>query len=161
MQTVIQHFEKTESLRSQNRELQTTAHQHLHMWKNPKEQKARLSNSYNHLQVEAFMDIERQWDILMKEENDRATQLSHSYERELEILKANVVSLKSTCKHIIRQRQQEAKAAKEKLEVCRAQIGMGETINKALVTKHRLRFNTKIEETLVSSLGLYPSQLTK
>ena len=80
MQTVIQHFEKTESLRSQNRELQTTAHQHLHMWKNPKEQKARLSNSYNHLQVEALVDIEQKRDILMKEVDDMAAQLSRSYE---------------------------------------------------------------------------------
>ena len=73
----------------------------------------------------------------MKDADNKAAQLNRNYERELEILKANVVSLKSTCKHIIRQRQQEAKAAKEKLEVCRAQIGMGETRIKALVAKNR------------------------
>ena len=48
-QMIIQHFEETESLRSQNRELQTMAHQHLVMWKHTKEQKALLSDPYNFL----------------------------------------------------------------------------------------------------------------
>ena len=59
-QTVIQHFEETESLRSQNRELQIMAHQHLAMWKHTEEQKAILSSSYNHLTVESTLDIKRQ-----------------------------------------------------------------------------------------------------
>ena len=58
MQKELQHFEETEELRNQNRELQTMAHQHLHMWKNSEEQRARLSDSYNHLQVDALVDIE-------------------------------------------------------------------------------------------------------
>ena len=84
----------------------------------------------------------------MKEVDDMAAQLSRSYEWELEILKAKAASLKATCEHIVRQRQQEAQAAKEELEVCRAQIGMGETRIKALFAMHRQRFNSKIEEAL-------------
>ena len=84
------------------------AHQHLHMWKNAEEQRARLFDSYNHLQVEALVDIERQRDILMKEVDDRAAKLIHSYEQELEILTAKATSLQSTCEHIFRQRQQES-----------------------------------------------------
>mgnify|MGYP000173227332 CR=1 FL=1 len=104
----LQQFEENEELRSQNRELQTMAHQHLHMWKISEEQRATLSDSYNHLQVEALVDIERQRDILMKESDERAAQLSRSYKRELEIIKAKVASLQSTCEHIVHQRQQEA-----------------------------------------------------
>ena len=78
------------------------AHQHLHMWKNAEEQRARLFDSYNHLQVEALVDIERQRDILMKEADGRAAQLSRSYEQDLEHLKAKAASLKSTCEHIVR-----------------------------------------------------------
>ena len=47
-----------EELQSQNRELQTMASQHLHMWKISEEQRATLSDSYNHLQVEGLVDIE-------------------------------------------------------------------------------------------------------
>ena len=47
-----------EELQSQNRELQTMASQHLHMWKISKEQRTTLSNSYSHLQVEALVEIE-------------------------------------------------------------------------------------------------------
>ena len=46
MQKELQHFEETEELRNQNRELETMAHHHLHMWKKSKEQRARLSDSY-------------------------------------------------------------------------------------------------------------------
>ena len=53
MQKELQQFEENEELRNQNRELQTMAHQHLHMWKNSEEERARLSDSYNHLEVEA------------------------------------------------------------------------------------------------------------
>ena len=135
--TVIQHFEETESLRSQNMELQTLAHQHLHMWKNSEEQRTRLSDSYNHLQVEALVDIERQRDILMKESDDRGAKLNRNYEQELQILTAAINSLHSTCEHIIRQREQEAQAVREELEICRAQIGMDETRIKVLIVMHR------------------------
>ena len=56
MQKELQQFEENEELRNQNRELQTMAHQHLHMWKIFEEQSANLSDSYNHLQVEALDD---------------------------------------------------------------------------------------------------------
>ena len=56
MQKELQQFEENEELRNQNRELQMMAHQHLHKWKNSEEQRARLSDSYNHLQVEALDD---------------------------------------------------------------------------------------------------------
>ena len=55
MQKELQHFEGTDELPNQNKELQTMAHQHLHMWKNSKEQRARLSDSYNHPQVKALV----------------------------------------------------------------------------------------------------------
>ena len=83
-QTVIQHFEETEPLRSQNRELQTMAHQLLAMWKHTEEEKALLSDSYNRLVVESTLDIERQRDMFMKEMDDRSALLSRNYERKLE-----------------------------------------------------------------------------
>mgnify|MGYP000715813222 CR=1 FL=1 len=56
------------------------AHQHLHMWKISEEQRANMSASYNHLQVEALVDIERQRDILMQEGDERVAQLTKRYE---------------------------------------------------------------------------------
>ena len=50
----LQQFEENEELCSQNKELQQIASQHLHMWKISKEQRVALSDSYNHLQVEAL-----------------------------------------------------------------------------------------------------------
>ena len=102
---IIQHFEETESLRSQNRELQTMAHQHLVMWKHTKEQKALLSDSYNRLVVETTLDIERQQDMLMKEVEDGSTQLNRKYEQKLEEIKARAAILQSTCEYITRQCQ--------------------------------------------------------
>ena len=93
------------------------AHQHLAMWKHTEEQKAILLDSYNRLVVESILDIKRQRDILMKEADDRAAQLSRNYERKLEEIKAKVSCLQSTCGHIMRQRQQEARSAREELQV--------------------------------------------
>ena len=76
-----------------------------------------LSNSYNCIVIESTLDIERQWEILMKEADDRAAQLSRNYERKLEEIKAKVSCLQSTCGHIMRQRQQEARSAREELQV--------------------------------------------
>ena len=73
----------------------------------------------------------------MKEEDDRAAQLSRSYEQELKIIKAKAFSLQSTCEHIVRQRQQEVQIAREELEASRAQYEMGEIRIKALVAKNR------------------------
>ena len=81
------------------------------MWKNSEEQRARLSDCYNHLQVKAFVDIERQRDILMKESDDMDAKLSRNYEQELQILTTKAAGLKSTCEHIIRQCQQEAQVS--------------------------------------------------
>ena len=75
----------------------------------------------------------------MKESDDRATKLNRNYEQELQILIAKANNLKSTCEHIVRQREQEAKVAREDLE-----IGMDETRIIALIAKHRQRFNSKI-----------------
>ena len=104
MQKELQHFEEIEELHNQNKELQTMAHHHLHMWKNSEEQRARLPDSYNHLQVEALIDIKLQRNILMKESDDRAANLSRSYKQELQILATKAANLKSTCEHIVRQR---------------------------------------------------------
>ena len=113
------------------------AHQHLAMWKHTEEQKAILSDSYNRLAVESILDIKRQRDILMKEADDRAAQLSRSYEQELKIIKAKAFSLQSTCEHIVRQRQQEVQIAREELEANHPQYEMGEIRIKALVAKNR------------------------
>ena len=80
----------------------------------------------------------------MKESNERAAQLSRNYEQELQILIAKAKSLQSTCEHIIRQSEQEAMAAMEYLRIYHAQTGMDETRIKALIGKHRQRFNSKI-----------------
>ena len=74
------------------------------MWKHVEERKTILSDSYNRFQGESKFDIELQQDILMKEEDDKAAQLSRSYEQELEIIKAKAASLQTTCEHIVCQR---------------------------------------------------------
>ena len=48
----------------------------LHMWKISKKQRAQISDSYHHLQVEAIIDMERQWDAWRKESDDTVAQLS-------------------------------------------------------------------------------------
>ena len=73
----------------------------------------------------------------MKESDDWAATLSRSYEQELQILTSKANNLKSTCEHIVRQREEEAKTAREALEICCAQIGMDETKIKVLFDKHR------------------------
>ena len=83
------------------------------------------------------MDIEKQWDMLMKEADDMAAQLSRSYKWELEIIKTKATSLQSTCEHIVRQQHQEVQIAREELEASRAQYEMGETRIKTVVAKHR------------------------
>ena len=75
----------------------------------------------------------------MKESDETAAQLNHNYKQELQILTTKAKSLQSTCEHIVRQREQEAKVAREDLE-----IGMDETRIIALIAKHRQRFNSKI-----------------
>ena len=80
---------------------------------------------------------------MIKESDERAAQLTKRYEQALELVTAKAQSAQSTCEHIVRQREQEAKVAREDLE-----IGMDETRIIALIAKHRQRFNSKIEETL-------------
>ena len=58
----LQLFDKNEELRSQDTELTQMVSQQLRMWKISKEQRAQISDSYNHLQVEAIVDMERQRD---------------------------------------------------------------------------------------------------
>ena len=79
------------------------------------------------------MDIERQRDILMKDADNKAAQLNRNYERELEILKEKAANLKSTCEHIVHQRQQEARVAKEELEVYRDQLEWVKPVSKHLL----------------------------
>ena len=79
-----------------------TNNQHLHMWKISEEQRTNLSDSYNHLQVEALVNIERQRDVLMKESDERAAQLTKRYEQALELVTAKAQSAQSTCEHIVR-----------------------------------------------------------
>ena len=97
----------------------------------------------------------------MKEADDRVAQLSRNYERKLEEIKAQVASLQSTCEHIVRQRQQEAQITREELEANHPQYEMGETIIKALVAKHRQRFNHKIEEALACAWQEWSAQATE
>ena len=58
----LQLFDKNEELRSQDTELTQMVSQQLRMWKISKEQRAQIFDSYNHLQVEAIVDMERQRD---------------------------------------------------------------------------------------------------
>ena len=72
----------------------------------------------------------------MKESNERVAQLTKRYEQSLEIQTAKAKSTQSTCELIIRKCEDEAKTAREELELCRAQIGMEETRIKVLIDKH-------------------------
>ena len=139
MQKELQQFKENEELRSQNRELQTMVSHQLHMWKISEEEREALCDLYlTTLQVEALVDIkpQPQRDILMKELDESVAQLTKRYEESLELITAKAKSTQSTCKLIIRKCEDEAKTAREELELCRAQIGMEETRIKVLIDKH-------------------------
>ena len=103
--TIIQHFEETESIRGQNKELQNMAHQNLAMWKHTEEQKALLWDSYNHLVLESTLDLKQKRDMFMKEMDDRFARLNHNYERKLAEITARATSLQTTCEYITHQCQ--------------------------------------------------------
>ena len=43
------------------------------------EQRAQVSDSYHHLQVEGIVDMERQWDTWRKEADETTAQLAKHY----------------------------------------------------------------------------------
>ena len=54
----------------------------------------------------------------------------------------------ASCELIIRKCEEDAKAAREELELCRAQIGLDGTRIKILIDKYPEQLNRKIEKTL-------------
>ena len=94
------------------------------------------------------MELERQWDNYLKEIVDTSTQLSHRYDQRIVELMARAQGLQSTCEIITRRCQQKAKAAKDELDICRAQYKMGKTRIKAIVANHWQKLNNKVEEAL-------------
>ena len=47
------------------------------------------------------------------------------------------------------------------MEICRSQVGMDKTRIKAVITKHRQRFNSKIEQTLACAWQEWSTQAAK
>ena len=94
------------------------------------------------------MELERQRDSFLKEIKDTSAQLNRRYDERIEELLAKACGLQTTSEIITRQRQKEAQAARDELDTCHAQYEMGETRIKALVAKHRQKFNNKVEEAL-------------
>ena len=84
----------------------------------------------------------------MKESNEREAELNKKYGQAIELLTTKAKSTQSTCELIIRKCEDEAKTAREELELCRAQIGMDETRIKILIDKHRQQLNRNIKEML-------------
>ena len=134
------------------------AHQHLVMWKHTEEQKAILSDSYHHLAVESTLELKRQRDMFLKEIEDTFAKLSRQYDRHIEELTARAHGLQTTCEIITRQHQQEAQAIRDELDTCRAQYEMGEIRIKALIAKHRQKFNNTIEEALARAWQEWSAQ---
>ena len=64
------------------------ASRHLHVWKISEEQRAQISDSYHHLQVEAIVDAERQPDSWIKESDERAAMVGKNYEQSLALVTA-------------------------------------------------------------------------
>ena len=128
------------------------------MWKHAEEQKALLSDSYHYLAIESTLELERKWDMFLKEIEDTSAKLDRNYDRRIEELTARENCLQTTCKYITRQRQQEAQAIRDELDTFRTQYEMGETRIKALVAKHRQKFNSKIEEALARAWQEWSAQ---
>ena len=124
------------------------ASQHLQMWRISEEQRETISASYNHLQVEAIVDVERERDAWIKELDERASQLTKRYEQSLELVTTKAKNTQTTCELIVRKCEEDAKTARAELELCRAQIGIVETGIKILTDKHLQHLNKKIEERL-------------
>ena len=94
------------------------ANQHLQMWKISEEQRAALSDSYNHLQVEAIIDMERQRDAWIIESDERAAQLTKNDEQSLALVTAKARNTQSSCELIVRKCEEDTKKARAKLELC-------------------------------------------
>ena len=94
----------------------------------------------------------------MKESNEREAELNKKYGQAIELLTTKAKSTQSTCELIIRKCEDEAKTAREELELCRAQIGMEETRIKVLIDKHRQHLSRKIEETLARTWQEWSAQ---
>ena len=92
----LQLFADNEELRSQHWELQEMACQHMHMWKISEEQRAQISNSYQHLQVEAIVDMERQRDAWRKEADETIAQLTKHYEQTIALVTAKAKDNQAT-----------------------------------------------------------------
>ena len=109
------------------------ANQHLHMWKISEEQRVALSDSYNHLQVEGIVNMERQRDAWIKASDERAAQLTKRYKQPIELVTTKAKHTQSTCELIVQKCEDEAKTARAELELYRAHIGMDETRIKIVI----------------------------
>ena len=91
--------------------------QHLRMWKISEEQRVQISDSYNHLQVEAVLDMERQRDAWRKESDEMATQLLKNYEQSIALVTAKAKDTQASCELLVRKCEEDAKTTKEELEL--------------------------------------------
>ena len=111
-------LEDNQELRSQHRELQEMVRRNLQMWRISEEQRETISASYNHLQVEAIVDVERERDAWIKELDERASQLTKRYEQSLELVTTKAKNTQTTCELIVRKCEEDAKTARAELELC-------------------------------------------
>ena len=130
-------FAYNEELRSQHKELQEMASQHLQMWKISKEQRAQISDSYHHLQVEAIVNMEQQRDAWRKQSDKTTPQLLKNNEQSIALVTAKAKDTEANCELLLSKCEEDAKAAREELEFYRAQISIDETRIKILINKHR------------------------
>ena len=92
--------------------------------------------------------MEQQWDAWIKESVERAAQVTKNYEQSITLVTAKTKNTQATCELIVRKSEEDAKATRAELELCRAQIGIVETGIKILTDKHLQHLNKKIEERL-------------
>ena len=116
-----------------------------------REQRAQISDSYHHLQVEGIVDTERQGDAWRKEADKTAAHLTKHCEQTIALVTTKAKDNQDTCELLVSKCQEDAKAAREELEAHRAQVGIDDTRIKILIDKYRQQFNRKIEETMGSA----------
>ena len=113
------------------------------------------------MNIVATSELERQRDQYLKELADNSDRLLRRYDQHTKEMEARFNFVTMTCEILKVQFQQVTVKAKHELDTYRVKYEMGETRIKAIVAKHRLKLNHKVEEALTSSWMEWVAQVVE
>ena len=114
-------------IRSQQRDLQEMSNEFMLKWRITEDERAKLADSYNELQVEGIVTRERLRDEWTKEVEETLKELTKHHEQTLVLANAKAKEQQDTLELLVNQYQENAKVAREELEANQAQTGMEDT----------------------------------